>query len=1155
MMNDIRTLLIQLQQRGIKLVLDGDNLKSRSAPGAIDAAAAATIREHKTQIVQYLQQHQAMPTQEVQHELAPVARNQPLPLSFSQRRLWFVDQIDGSLQYIIQFSQELMGKFDATAFQAALAHIVQRHEALRTVFVQHDAEVVQQVLEAALPDYAVLDLQQLDASAQEQEIARQRALLASTPFDLQRDVMLRARLLQLSAQHHIAHFAVHHIAADGWAIDIFIQELLSLYASYSQGQTPNLPALPIQYADFACWQQQQASAPLAARHLQYWQSRLDGVAHLHSLPLDFPRPLQKNIRAARLTHLLPAELTQTLHQLARSHDATLFMLIHSALSLLLTQWSRHNEIVIGTPIAGRSQQKTAGLIGFFANTLALRMQLDGARSFLDVLKLGRQCCLEAYEHQDIAFDKIVEVLQPERSASYTPLFQIMLTMAAYSRKEISVDGLAVRSLPAQQVQSSFDLDIALTESTQGLHIQWDFDPALFASSTMQRMLDGFNLLLNTLAKDGDCQLAELSLLSAAEHDLLARWNHSAQAFPHDACLHQLIEQQAARTPDKIALIEQQGQEVYQLSYQQLNAKANALALQLQAQGIKMAQVVPVIMPAGCEVPLSFLAIMKAGAVFAPLDINWPLDRLNATLATLASPLVLVKDATIAGLTPTLQQIIVDADQLTSAENVALTMDASMPIYVVHTSGSTGLPKGALNQHRGIVNRLAFMSRYFNDQEDEVVLQTTHHCFDSAVWQFFWPLIKGGTTVLPALREHFDLQHIVNLLQQHRVTITDFTPALLSLFAEHMLALQSTSAPAQSSLALRDLIVGGEDLSLAIARLSQQALPQVKLHNFYGASEASIGSMYYTLSSAATTTNASNTSIPIGRPIDNVVISIVNQDLQAVPIGAAGEILMGGLCVGLGYVGNSAQTAQSFIDLPSPRFGCSRFYRTGDLARYRADGEVEYLGRIDAQVKVRGFRIELAEIQAALEAQAGIAQAFVRVTGEASNKKIVAYLVAQRDTAHSETELVASVKAGVTQRLPQYMLPAAYVCLAELPLSPSGKVNQRALPEAPQATQHDYIAPQSPIEKSLAAIWSELFHLPQVGMQDDFFALGGHSLLATQLVARVRKQMHIELPLRVLFASSSLRDLSMWCVQQMSRQEPSSPRHFAPAAQSLSEQEQ
>jgi len=1113
-MNDIRELLTELQQRGIRLVLEGDSLRSRSAPGAIDAEIAARLRAAKQGIIEYLRAH-GSDKPAIDRDPVPVPRDRPLPLSSTQRGLWFIDQLSGSAEYILACAPILLREaIDRMALQQALDTIVARHEALRTVFVDVDGEPRQCILAPRPLAIVEHDLSALPEQERAAEIDRIDREHTARPFDLRSDPMLRVALLRLEDRRWILLVAMHHIASDGWSIAVFQREFARLYRDARRGTQDPLPALPVQYADYASWQTARLKEPAASQRLQRYRRRLEGIAPVHSIPLDRPRTKHKTgVEAGLVLERVDPGLIERLKRRARSADATLFMVLHAALCLTFARWGRTEDVVIGTPVSGRTHKALAPLIGFFANTLVLRIGVDRALDLDAFLRHVRERCLEAYEHQDVPFDSLVEALNPERDMGYTSVVQLMFSLLQIDDSMLS-DDLDIELLPARQARLMFDLDVMAVEDAQGLSLRWTFDRALFSESTVRAMMRTMMLAIGHLAEEraGKIRIADLDMVGEAGRARLHAWNDTARDYPRETCLHALIEAQAARDPERIALVGAGGT----LCYGEVNGKANALARELIAHGVGPGDIVPVIMRPGIEVPVSFLAVMKTGAAFAPLDIAWPAQRLETALRNLGDAPILLS-APFSTARRTLQ---VDLKRLGLEENPGRSQSSASAIYVMHTSGSTGVPKAALNSHRGIVNRIHFMSRYFGGRDNEVILQTTDHCFDSAIWQFFWPMTQGGMCVLSEQIDGFDLGRIAAALSRHCVTLTDFSPALLSVFLEYVADTGATYPH------LRELIVGGEEMTPTLAARCASILPDVKLHNFYGPSEASIGAICHALK------DRHEGAVPIGRPIDNVVVVLVDEALRPVPIGAPGEILLGGDCVGIGYVGDPEATARSFI-APDPALpGSERFYRTGDLARYREDGLIEFLGRMDSQVKIRGFRVDLGEVRSGLEAQPRVRQAYVRVDGEGVGKRLLAWVVLDGDAGDAGAGVLDDIRAALAERLPGHMLPASLMAVDRMPMTPGGKIDARALPT--HAERHEdagHVAPSTPEEIAIARIWSALFDVTEddpVGAEDDFFERGGHSLLATQLAARVRNALGVELPLQTLFAHSRLRDLARWC---------------------------
>lgn len=989
-----------------------------------------------------------------------------------QQRAWRTEQQRGAPLVAHSTALRLDGA-DPAALIAALNAVIARHPILRTGY---DGHFVPHTLDRLRLDVARTDL------AAHTEAERQAALeaigtaFAQQPFELARGEVLRAMLVGVSAERHVLLLALHPLAADEESVDLLVEDLLAaLDTSIDAG-------LPVPYAE------------LGEVNHAWWQDSLADHPEAHSLPLDVLRSRHQAGGAGRLQQRLGRELTARLTALARTEGCSLSLVLHSALAALFARWSGNADIVLGTPVSTRPPGVL--MIGPVAQTVALRARVSEECTFRRLLSDQAHAYAQAREHL------------PAPAVSCQIRFGMRCAPAWRWPNAARVQLPATRTL--------FDLDIEARQDGDDILLAWTFADALFLPDSIQGMMASYALLLAGAAADPERCVHDLPLLTAADETRLAAWNATQRPYRRDICVHQMVEQQVVRTPQATALIA--GEQ--SLTYAELDGKANALAHALRAAGVQPGEPVPVMLHSGLEVPLCYLAAMKAGAVFAPVDVNWPVQRQAAVLERMAPRVVLTTPGTLdPALAPAVQRLEVDLTLLAPASRPDLPCDPIDPIYVVHTSGSTGEPKGAINLHRGIVNRLSFMDRYFGRGGNDVVLQTTHHCFDSAIWQFFWPLTRGGTCVIPLYAQHFELGDIVALVMRHHVTLTDFTPALLMLFAEHIEQLPEN---VRQHCCLRDLIAGGEELTLPVVRKFQAALPQVKLHNFYGPSETSIGVLCCEITAADL-----RRPIPIGKPIDNVVTAIVDAHLRPVPVGMPGELLLGGDCVGAGYLRNEAETARRFIHVALPQFQGTKAYRTGDLVRMRHDGNVEFLGRIDTQVKIRGFRIELSEIQSRIEVQPGVRQAVVRTEGEGSARELVAFVVPGTG-APDPDRMVADLQAALQRELPDYMVPKAYVLLAEMPLLPNGKVDTRQLAgeRLPRSTR-PFAAPASESELELARIWATLFNLERVSLHDDFFELGGHSLLATQFVARVRRQMNAEIPLRALFDNPRLDALSRW----------------------------
>ena len=1047
--------------------------------------------------------------------LVPVTRDGQLPLSFAQQRMWLVDQLEpGTPTYNLSETLRLTGRLDVTALERSLAELVRRHEALRTTFavVEEDpVQVISPTIDIKLP---VEDLSGSPQAEREAEALRRAREEARRPFDLERGPLWKAKLLRLDEEMHVLLLTKHHIVSDAWSMGLIRRELTALYEAFSTGRPSPLPELPIQYADYAVWQRQWLTGEVLEEQLGYWKERLAELPTLE-LATDRPRPAVQTHRGAREKLVLPESLTRALKELSRREGATLFMVLLAAFQALLGRYSGQEDVAVGSPIAGRNRAETEGLIGFFVNNLVLRTDLSGDPTFRELLARVREVSLGAYANQDVPFEKLLEELKPKRDLSRNPFFQAFFNMVNVPAIPTELSGLTVERLSNRDVAANFDVSLTIHDGPEGLQGGLAYNADLFDAATIARMLGHFETLLEGIIADPDQHISTLPLLTEAErHQVLVEWNDTQKKYPEDTCIHQLFEAQAERTPEAVAVVF----EDEQLTYRQLNEKANFIGSVLAEQGIGKGSFVPFLMDRSTEVVVSLLSIMKVGAAFVPLDISWPTEKLRQILNDLNSNVILVNRETpyqeeALGRVP----LLVDAQaSSTSMPNLNVSVDPSEPIYAIYTSGSTGKPKGAINAHRGITNRLLWMNEFFGRESAAVALQTTHHVYDSAVWQLFWPLINGGKTVIPSARVQMDADSLVASIERHRVTITDFVPSVFDAIIPQVLTGSEVQRKLQS---LRSVILGGEEITPATTYTFLEHFPNVRVTNLYGPTEASIGCIYYEV------TGKENGKIPIGKPIRNVRAFILDQHRNPVPTGVVGEIYIAGICLGFGYLNDEKRTESAFVDDPFSDEPGARLYRTGDLGRYLPDGNIEFLGRLDHQVKLRGFRIELGEIEAVLGQHLRLRTSVVAAREDApGDKRLVAYVVPDQDPAPSASEL----RRFLQTKLPEYMVPSAFVTLEALPLTPNGKVDRRALP-APDPSgfraENAYVEPRTPVEEQLAGIWEEVLGLERVGIHDDFFELGGHSLLATRVVSRVRGALWVELPLRYLFETPTVAGLA------------------------------
>jgi amino acid adenylation domain-containing protein len=1028
------------------------------------------------------------------YPIVSVPRDGALPLSFAQQRLWFLAQFEGgSSAYHIAGGIKLSGHLDRTAMLMALDRIVARHEALRTRFAISDGLPMQRIV----PDgvgFAVKERDLRGCADAEAQLRRLAEEEATARFDLEQGPLIRGQLLRLAEEEHVLLVTMHHIVADGWSMGLLVREFAALYGARIQGLASSLPELPIQHADFAHWQRQSLTGEVIERELAYWKKCLSGAPIALAFPTDRPRPAMQSFRGARQSFTLSPELSRGLADLAQREGATVYMVLLAAFALLLSRYSGEEDIVIGSPIAGRRRPELEGLIGLFVNTLALRVDLSGEPSFLELLRRTKETALAAYDHQDLPFDRLVEELRPARDLSRQPVFQVMLAMLNVPQEALRLPGLTVRQVAGEAAAAQFDLSLHLFETPSGLQGHFDYATDLFDAGTIERLASHLTSLLEGIVLDSQRCLSELPLLSEVErHRLLVEWNATDAEYPQQMCIHELFEAQVERTPDAAAVV----QEDRELSYGELNAKANRLAHHLRALGVGPDDRVAICVERSVEMVVGILAVLKAGGAYVPLDPSYPRYRFEGMLNESAPVVVLTQAGLLGALDDGVARIPVLAldrdEQLwcfkpeTNLSAADLGLTSGHLAYVIYTSGSSGQPKGVMNEHGGVVNRLIWMQRAYGLNRHDAVMQKTPFSFDVSVWEFFWPLLAGARLVLARHDGHKDPGYLAEMVDQQRITTMHFVPSMLQVFLDHCDAGRCTS--------LARVMCSGEALPGGLLRRFRSALSETTLYNLYGPTEAAID-----VTAWSCTTLPDNP--PIGCPISNTQIYILDRHGEVVPVGASGEIYIGGAGVARGYLNRPDLTAERFV--ASPFAAGERLYRTGDMARYLADGTIEYLGRNDHQVKLRGFRIELGEIEARLSSYPGVREAAVVVREEETgDKRLIGYYTRAGDGASVEVE---SLRDHLSMLLPDYMVPAAYVHLDAFPLTPNGKLDRRRLP-APEGNayvQRGYEAPQGEMEETLASIWAVVLGQERVGRHDNFFELGGHSLLALRLLDQMRQ---------------------------------------------------
>jgi amino acid adenylation domain-containing protein len=1036
------------------------------------------------------------------------------PLSWAQQALWFVDRLAGpGGTYNIAMSARLTGPLRIDVLERSLQALVERHDSLRTAFDDDSGQPVQHVIRDAKLALSVERLEPLPAG-QREEALRQRLLQqASVPFDLARAPLVRARLYRLGPGEHVLLLVVHHIVADGWSRALIARDLGVLYSAQLNGTDPALPALSCQFLDVARRQRETAGAAASRSSLEYWRQQLAGIGTLE-LPQDRPRPARPSHRGGVVGFRLERSQVDRLKSLAQDSGATLYMTLLAAFDVLLMRYSGHSDVAVGTPVAGRHSAVVEELIGYFVNTLVMRTDLAGDPGFDELLSRVRETCLGAYAHQDVPFEMLVQHVAPERTLDRNPLFQVSFALQNMPRHELAIGTVATRLEPVHTETSKFDLTLSMSEHDAGIDASFEYATDLFDRATIERMAGHFGNLVDAILANPQAKLPALPLMDARELDrILVQWNDTARDYPLHKTLHQLFEEQAARTPQACAVIF----EDRQLDYATLEREANRLAHHLRTLGVGPDVVVALCMRRCPEMVVAMLGILKAGGAWVPIDPDYPLERVAFVLEDSAAALVLTQQAVLERLreaSARTHAIALDSPEW-SQLSATLSGHAPDPVagaehlaYVIYTSGSTGKPKGAMIPHRGICNRVLWMLERIGLTADDHVLQKTTFTFDSSVWEFFAPLAVGGPVVLARPDGEKDTGYLVDAIRAQAISVLQMVPSALRAL------LLEPSLPACTSLRYVESV--GEALDLDLAREFGRCLPGATLGNFYGPTEASDIATSIDVTGLAEAPGP----VPIGRPIANVRVYVLDHALQPVPIGVAGELYIGGVGVGRGYLNRPELTAERFV--ANPFATGERLYRTGDLARWRADGIVAFIGRTDHQVKIRGLRVELGEIETALNACDGVRQSVVVVRGDrAGDHRLVAY-VEGRDID------TAALRVALKGRLPDHMVPAAIVPLAALPHLPNGKLDRKSLPDP--AVGHDpaakaFVEPRTPIEEALVAIWAEVLGRERVGIHDDFFELGGHSLSATQAMSRMRAVLDADLPLRALFEAPTIAGLS------------------------------
>ncbi|WP_370683376.1 amino acid adenylation domain-containing protein [Pseudomonas syringae pv. atrofaciens] len=1104
-------------RHAVVLEVDGDKLRCKAPRGFLNDEMLQALKQHKAELIALLSgtDPAAIPRR--------AAGQTAVPLSFSQRQLWFLDQMEpGNAFYNVPTAVLLKGALDVPVLERALNELIMRHEILRTTFASVDGEPRQLVHPAMPLVMPGVDLRDLSPTARDAHVSMAVEQEAKAPFDLASGPLLRASLLRLADEEYLWLYSVHHIIADGWSMGVILQEVTTVYGDFLRGQASSLAPLAVQYADYACWQQQRLSDEALAGQLDFWKRTLADAPPLLDMPADRPRPTVQRYVGATFSSTVDGTTLRALNALARQTQGTLFNVLIGALSVLLWRHSGQRDLCIGTPFANRSRPEIEPLIGHFVNTQVIRQRLDPQQTFAELLREVRATLLDVHAHQDVPFDRVVEAVNPQRDTAYSPLFQVMMVLQNTPGNAAQMQGLSMTPYGTGSATAKFDLAFEWVERDGVLSLLVEYNTDLFDQTSIERLSGHYRQLLEQVALNPKQPVGALTLISDAEREqILHAWNSPAPLAQPVDCVHRLIEAQVTRRQAECAVIF----EGRSLSYSQLNSQANRLAHHLLTLGVGPDVRVAVCIERSLELPVAVLAVLKAGGAYVPLDPDYPSGRLRHILDDTSPVVLLAQGPTRKILREALQGtdcevpiLDVQADAVLWAECPSdnpqpqrVGVNADHLAYVLYTSGTTGLPKGAMVTHRGLSNLLLWCQQFCGEHGS--MLHKIPFGFDASAWEIFWPLLTGGRLVIARPGGHFEPGYLAQVVREQSVTAMVFVPAMLQLFLE----VEEVSA----CLSLKDVFSGGGELSPAVARLFQERLPHARLHNVYGPTETTVISSVWTLEPGA---EVPPRQLPIGRPIANTRFYVLDERDAPVPAGVTGQLHIGGVGVARGYLGQDELTAERFID--NPFVAGDRLYRSGDLARYRPDGQLEFLGRNDFQVKLRGIRLELSEIEARLDLFPGIRTSVALIVGDtAQNQRLVACCVT--DSTVDESAL----RAHLATTLSSAVMPSAFLWLDALPLTVNGKVDRAALAALADQDladrQVNLGSPRDHIELTLYQIWKDLLLVPQIGIRDNFFNVGGTSIAAIKMAYEIGRAFSVEVPVRVILGHPTIEALGGW----------------------------
>ncbi len=1121
-MKPIEELLSELRRLEIKLWIDNDRLRYSAPHGTISPDLLEQMRSRKGEILAFLEQFQPNPSAPIK----PVPRTQNIPLSFAQQRLWFLDQLEGkSSAYNMPMALRLKGNLNVAALQQALQSIIERHENLRTNFATQNGApitIIHSYFNLSLP---LINLQNLSETEQEIELEKLINKEHLQPFDLKNDCLIRGTLLRLQDQNHILLLTLHHIISDGWSMNLLRQELGTLYSAFSNNQPSPLPNLPIQYADFAYWQQEWLTREIYQKHLSYWKKQLDGAPPLLELPLDYARPTLQTFTGKKHSQHLSKCLSETLKTLSQNEGVTLFMTLLAAFNVLLYRYTGTEDILVGTPVAGRNRSEVEPLIGFFINTLVLRTDLKGNPSFQELLSRVKEVTLGAYEHQEMPFEKLVEELQPERSLSYNPLFQVWFNMVNLKFKPLELPDLTVELLSSSEAASKFDITLYVREQSESITLDWVYNRELFNPETITGMAERFQTLLESIIAAPDQSISNLCILSQTEHQRGYQFKSRVcldkpfTEFPKtaiDQSISDRFSEQVNQYPDHIAIHTKN----HQWTYRRLNDQANAIAQTLQQRCGENYQRIALLLEQDAPAIAAILGVLKSGKTYIPLDPSYPRLRLTYNLEDSQATAILTNNTNLAFAqqltSENIHLINIDEIDLENAgDQINLSVSPDTPAYILYTSGSTGQPKGVVQNHRNVLHFIRNYTNNLHIAPDDKLTLLASYSFDAAVMDIFAALLNGAT-LCPFDIKAEGFTKLSQWLTQQKITIYHSTPTVYRHFIDGLSRLLQSEKLAFPQIRL--VVLGGEEVVKKDVELSQNYFSKkCILVNGYGCTESSFNLLHLINHDTVIPGQA----VPVGYPFEETEILLLNH--AGINAQIYGEIAIRSSYIALEYWQKPELTQAVF--LPDPDGGNRRIYRTGDLGRLRPNGTIEFLGRRDFQVKLRGFRIELGEIETTLLQYSAVRETIVIASPDNfGNKQLVAYVVPQSESIPTSLELRNFLK----DRLPHYMVPATFVMLDALPLTPNGKVNRRALPK-PDVTKLESedtaIAPRNELELQLIKIWENVLKTQPISILDNFFELGGHSLLAVQLFSEINKIIGQDLPIATLFQAPTVEELA------------------------------